>query len=101
MGLYGWAASPYEEDMDANIGVHDGKAALEWTKKYISRFGGDPDSITVFGQSAGASIITLMLTGDGGKGELPFSKVCSSRLFVIGLDRRNRLRKMVTMGEKK
>jgi len=71
--------------MDANVGAHDGKAAVEWTKKYISCFGGDPDRITVFGQSAGAAIITLMLTADGGKGELPFSKVRCSPPFLIGL----------------
>ena len=74
LGLYGWAGSPYE-DMDANVGLHDGIAALEWTKKYISKFGGDPDRITVFGQSAGAAMIQLMLTANEGKEELPFSKV--------------------------
>lgn len=61
--------------MDANIGIHDSVAALEWTKRYIDRFGGDPDRITAFGQDAGAGIITAMLTSNGGRGELPFSKV--------------------------
>ncbi|KAE8330678.1 Alpha/Beta hydrolase protein [Aspergillus sergii] len=73
MGLYGWVSSAHE-DMDANVGLHDGIAALEWTKKYISRFGGDPDNITVSGQSAGASMIAMMLVGNGGNGTLPFQK---------------------------
>ncbi|GMG00692.1 unnamed protein product [Aspergillus oryzae var. brunneus] len=74
MGLYGWVSSAHE-DMDANVGLHDGIAALEWTKKYISRFGGDPDNITVGGQSAGAGMIAMMLVGNGGNGTLPFQKV--------------------------
>ncbi|KAB8224951.1 Alpha/Beta hydrolase protein [Aspergillus novoparasiticus] len=73
MGLYGWVSSAHE-DMDANVGLHDGITALEWTKKYISRFGGDPDNITVGGQSAGAGMIAMMLVGNGGNGTLPFQK---------------------------
>ncbi|KKZ60505.1 hypothetical protein EMCG_04829 [[Emmonsia] crescens] len=83
LGLYGWASSPFENNMDANIGIYDSVAALEWTKRYIDRFGGDPDRITAFGQDAGAGIITAMLTSNGGRGELPFSKaILSSPNFV-------------------
>ncbi|PGH18205.1 hypothetical protein AJ79_00543 [Helicocarpus griseus UAMH5409] len=78
LGLYGWSSSPFEEDMDANVGLHDSVAAVEWTKKYIERFGGDPDRITVIGQSAGAGIINMMLTSNGGIGKLPFSKAILS-----------------------
>ncbi|EFR01822.1 cholinesterase [Nannizzia gypsea CBS 118893] len=73
LGLYGWMSSP-EEDMTANIGLHDSLAAVQWTKEHISKFGGDPERITVIGQSAGAGIINLMLTSYGGKGDLPFSQ---------------------------
>jgi len=72
MGLYGWS-SAVDEDMDANVGLHDGIAAVEWTNKYISRFGGDPDNITVMGESAGGTMIALMLVAEGL--ELPFQKV--------------------------
>lgn len=81
LGLYGWMSSP-EEDMTANIGLHDSLAAVQWTKEYISKFGGDSDRITVIGQSAGAGIINLMLTSYGGKGDLPFSQVHSDT-FVM------------------
>ncbi|KAB8233433.1 Alpha/Beta hydrolase protein [Aspergillus alliaceus] len=74
MGVYGWVSSS-DEDMDANVGLHDSVAALEWTKKYISRFGGDPDSITAMGQSAGAAMISMMMVANGGNGTLPFQKV--------------------------
>lgn len=68
-------SSPHEESMDANVGLHDSITAVEWTKQYISKFGGDPERITVIGESAGAGIINLMLTADSGNGTLPFSQV--------------------------
>ncbi|THC95203.1 hypothetical protein EYZ11_005319 [Aspergillus tanneri] len=72
LGLYGWMSSPYE-DMDSNIGLHDGEAALRWTKKYIAKFGGDPDRITAMGQSSGAGILNYLLVAN--RNELPFSQV--------------------------
>ena len=61
MGLYGWTSSP-DEDVDGNVGLYDATAAVKWTRDHISKFGGDPDRITVMGESAGAGLITLMLT---------------------------------------
>ncbi len=45
----------------ANLSVLDMKAALEWVKANIANFGGDPDNVTIFGQSGGgAKVLTLM-----------------------------------------
>jgi carboxylesterase type B len=60
--------------MNGNIGVWDSLAAIEWTKKYIYKFGGDPDNITVIGQSSGAGIITWLLLGQEGNLALPFNQ---------------------------
>jgi carboxylesterase type B len=58
--------------MDGNIGAWDSLAAVEWTKEHIGKFGGDPNRITVIGQSAGAGIITSLLLGQEGNLKLPF-----------------------------
>jgi para-nitrobenzyl esterase len=44
-----------------NLAMRDTLAALDWVRANIAEFGGDPDAITLFGQSAGASmVVTLM-----------------------------------------
>ncbi|BET01052.1 Carboxylesterase [Nesidiocoris tenuis] len=46
-----------------NFGLKDQEEAIRWTKKNIRRFGGDPDNITIFGESAGAGSVSLLLRG--------------------------------------
>jgi para-nitrobenzyl esterase len=51
-----------------NAGMLDIVAALEWVRDNISHFGGDPDNVTVFGQSGGGAKVSVLLAMPAAKG---------------------------------
>lgn len=50
------------DDGVANVALLDQIAALEWVRDNIAAFGGDPENVTIFGQSAGAMAVGTLLT---------------------------------------
>ncbi len=57
----------------ANLGLLDQACALQWVKKNIGAFGGDPENVTVFGESAGAVCVSFLPLVQEAKGT--FQKV--------------------------
>lgn len=65
LGVFGYFAHPElvdESDHGAagNYGILDNIKALEWVQKNISAFGGDPDNVTIFGESAGSWSVNFL-----------------------------------------
>jgi carboxylesterase type B len=75
-GAFGFLSGPtLEASGTPNAGLLDQRLALEWVQKYIHLFGGDPNRVTVFGQSAGAGSIMHQITAYGGLGsQAPFQQ---------------------------
>lgn len=73
LGVFGFLAHPEltaESDHNAsgNYGLMDQLAALEWIKRNIASFGGDPDRITIGGQSAGSMSVQCLIASPLTKG---------------------------------
>ncbi len=52
----------------ANIGMLDIVAVLEWVRTHIATFGGDPENVTIFGQSGGGGKVAMLLAMPGAQG---------------------------------
>lgn len=53
---------------ESNTGLRDVIFALEWVRDNIAAFGGDPDRVTLFGESAGGGIVTTLLASPAAAG---------------------------------
>ena len=74
LGPFGWFTHPSIQslqsgiDKTSNFGTLDIIAALEWVKLNISFFGGDPNNVTIFGESAGGHNVLSLLVAKQAKG---------------------------------
>ena len=67
-----------ENGVFGNFGSKDQLQSLKWVKENISAFGGDPENVTVFGQSAGALSVQVLLSSEKSKGLISKAIIQSS-----------------------
>ena len=66
LGPFGFLAHPAlskesEKGVSGNCGMLDQIAALQWVRKNIAAFGGNPECVTIFGESAGAASVCRLM----------------------------------------
>jgi para-nitrobenzyl esterase len=90
LGVFGFLAHPELSSespfhSSGNYGMLDQLAALQWVKANIRSFGGDPNNVTIFGQSAGASSVLNLCASPLAKGYF-LRAIVQSGGFMPGTD---------------
>ena len=93
LGPFGWFTHPAIQDLQegidktSNFGTLDIIAALQWVQKNISLFGGDPNNVTIFGESAGGHNVYSLLVSEKAKGL--FHKAISMSGYTTSISTQN------------
>lgn len=86
LGVFGYLAHPglsaeSPDKVSGNYGLLDQIAALEWVKRNIAAFGGDPDNVTIAGESAGALSVMYLMASPKARGL--FHKAIAESAYMI------------------
>ncbi|WP_267379445.1 MULTISPECIES: carboxylesterase family protein [unclassified Sphingomonas] len=88
LGVLGWMAHPglsaeSPAHISGNYGLMDQIAALQWVKRNIAAFGGDPANVTIAGESAGALSVLYLMSSPPAHGL--FAKAVSESGYMIAM----------------
>ncbi len=87
LNIFGFLAHPQltkeQPDAPTNFGHLDQQAGIKWVKRNIAAFGGDPDNITIGGQSAGGGSVLSQLISPQNEGLFQKAAVISGIMFSI------------------
>ncbi len=85
IGYFDLSAYGEEYADSANVGMWDIIDSLEWIRDNIAKFGGDPDNVTVFGQSGGGAKVLALMTSPEAQGLFHKGVVQSGATETVGV----------------
>ncbi|CAH1794466.1 unnamed protein product [Owenia fusiformis] len=80
LNVFGFLSTESGPD-DGNWGLKDMVLALQWVQENIGHFGGDKNSVTIFGESAGSAAVTMLMISNQAKGLFQKAIAQSGSLF--------------------
>lgn len=88
LGVLGWLAHPQlsaesPQGISGNYGLLDQIAALQWVRRNITAFGGDPANVTIAGESAGALSVMYLMVSPEARGL--FAKGIAESAYMISM----------------